>query len=136
MIDHHTLTSGLAGVAQTSTGDTLTAGQARRLACTAGILPVVLGTTSEILDLGRTRRLFTGPLRTALDLRDQHCRATGCDIPAAWCEAHHQQPWSQQGPTTLDNGILLCPHHHHRAHDPTYTHTHQPTGHLTFHRRT
>jgi hypothetical protein len=37
----------------------ITAAEARRLACTAGIVPVVLGGTSEILDLGRTQRLFS-----------------------------------------------------------------------------
>jgi hypothetical protein len=96
----------------------------------------VLGGNSEILDLGRTRRLFTGPLRTALDLRDRHCRTQGCDIPAAWCEAHHQQPWTHGGRTRLEDGILLCPHHHHKAHDPTYHHTHQPNGDHRYHRRT
>ena len=40
------------------TGDRITAGQARRLACTAKILPAVLGGTSLPLDLGRARRFF------------------------------------------------------------------------------
>ena len=40
------------------TGDRITASQARRLACTAKILPAVLGGNSLPLDLGRTRRLF------------------------------------------------------------------------------
>jgi hypothetical protein len=137
MIDHDTLKSDLAGVAQTSTGETITAGQARRLACTAGIIPIVLGGTSEILDLGRTRRLFTGPVRVALDARDRHCRTGGCDIPAAWCEAHHvKQPWARGGRTDLADGILLCPFHHHRAHDPTYHRTTLPNGNISFHRRT
>ncbi len=48
-----TLLSGT-GTATTSTGETITAGQARRLACQAGIIPVVLGADSEILDVGRT----------------------------------------------------------------------------------
>ncbi len=85
------------GLAETSTGDIITAAEARRLACTAGILPVVLGGRSEILDLGRTRRLFSPAQRKALAIRDRHCRAEGCDIPAAWCEAHHAtKPWSQR----------------------------------------
>ncbi len=32
----------------------------RRIACDAAIIPVVLGSDSEILDVGRTQRLFTG----------------------------------------------------------------------------
>lgn len=44
-----------------SGNDTITAAQARRLACNAGIIPVVLGGEGQVLDLGRTKRLFTGP---------------------------------------------------------------------------
>ena len=108
-----------------------------RLACTAGILPAVLGGRSEILDLGRSRRLFSPAQRKALALRDRRCRAAGCDIPAAWTEAHHAtDPWSRQGHTDLNNGLLLCPLHHHRAHDTRY-HTHRlPNGDLRYTRRT
>jgi predicted restriction endonuclease len=69
-------------------------------------------------------------------LRDQTCRAEGCQIPATWSEAHHLVPWSQGGRTDLDTGVLLCSWHHHRAHDHTYTHERLPNGDLRFHRRT
>ena len=46
ILDYDTLVSGV-GVATTSTGEPITAGQARRLACQAGILPVVLGGKSR-----------------------------------------------------------------------------------------
>lgn len=114
----------------------LTAGEARRLACTARILPAVLGSRSEILDLGMGTRLFTAGQRKALRLRDQRCRAEGCTIPPAWCEAHHVEPWHRGGPTDLDNGILLCSHHHHRAHDTRYTGDRLPNGDVRFVRRT
>src|SRR3712207_9190147 len=42
-----------AGAAVLETGAELSIGQARRLACTAGILPLVLSGTSVPLDLGR-----------------------------------------------------------------------------------
>jgi len=123
--------------AKTSTGDRITAEQARRLACQAGIIPVVLGGTGEILDLGRTRRLFSPAQRKAMELRDRHCTADGCDVPAAWCEAHHhKQPWSKGGKTDLADGKLLCPFHHHRAHHPGWITSHHPNGSTTFHRRT
>lgn len=135
-IDLDALRSGL-GLAETSTGEAITAGQARRLACTAGIVPVVLGGASEILDLGRTHRLFSSPQRKALGIRDRHCRAEGCDIPAAWCEAHHaRDPWSRGGKTDLADGLLLCPFHHHRAHDTHYTTQRLPNGDLRYTRRT
>ena len=53
------------------TGDQITAAQARRLACTAKILPVVLGGDSLPLDFGRTRRLFSPAQRSALLVRDR-----------------------------------------------------------------
>jgi len=117
-----------AGVVVTSTGDRITAGQARRLACQARLIPIVLGQSSEILDLGRSTRLFTPAQRKAMAIRDRECTTQGCSIPAAWCEAHHQHPWSTGGHTNLTDGKLLCPIHHHRAHDPDGTPPTTPTA--------
>lgn len=114
----------------------LTAAQARRLACTAKIVPAVLGGASEVLDLGRARRLFTAAQRKALLLRDKTCRAVGCDVPGTWAEAHHWTPWSTGGETDLDNGVLLCSHHHHRVHDPAWAVERMPDGDVRFRRRT
>ena len=119
------------------TGDLITAAQARRLACTARILPAVLGGDSIPLDLGRARRLFSPGQRKALLIRDKTCRAEGCDVPGTWCDAHHLDPWSTGGRTDLDNGVLLCNHHHHRAHDTAgYRTDRLPNGDVMFHRRT
>jgi hypothetical protein len=112
----------------------ISAGELRRLACTAGIVPVVLGGRSEILDLGRSSRLFSRAQRKALRIRDRRCRARGCDVPATWCEAHHLKPWAMGGATDLDDGVLLCSFHHHRAHDPTYELGRCPDGDLEFRR--
>ncbi|MFC5010229.1 HNH endonuclease signature motif containing protein [Nocardioides plantarum] len=114
----------------------ITAAHARRLACTAHLVPAVLDGDSHILDLGRSQRLYNRHQRKAMALRDTTCRASGCTIPAAWCEAHHLTPWTHGGPTNLDDGILLCPHHHHLAHDHRYDMQRHPDGTLTFHRRT
>ncbi len=46
------------GVGELGGEERLTAGEVRRMACTARLLPAVLGQDSEILDLGRTSRLF------------------------------------------------------------------------------
>jgi hypothetical protein len=134
-MDLDTLTDGLraAGLCD---GSRISAGEARRLACRAGIIPAVLGGASVPLDLGRRRRLHTTPMRIALGLRDRGCTATGCDRPPAWCHAHHDHPWSEGGRTNLDSGRLLCPRHHTLAHDHRYemkTHTH---GKVSFTRRT
>jgi hypothetical protein len=135
-IDLATLQSQLAGVGLVA-DEPVSAAQARRLACGAQIIPVVLGGKSEILDLGRSRRLFTPAQRKAMAVRDRRCRAEHCQIPAAWCEAHHAtNPWTTGGRTDLDDGVLLCSWHHHRAHDPTYHTRRLPNGDYQFHRRT
>ncbi|WP_457963456.1 HNH endonuclease [Arthrobacter sp. D1-29] len=100
----------------------------RKIACDADIIPALLGTNSEILDLGRKTRLFTTAQRLALTARDQGCTFPNCTIPAPWCEAHHITYWSHGGPTTTNNGTLLCPHHHHLIHKEQWTiHTHHGT---------
>ncbi len=116
-------------------GDQITAAEARRLACTGQIVPVVLGGASEVLDVGRAQRLFTRAQRRAMLLRDKTCVAEGCDIPGTWCEAHHWLSWAGGGRTDLDNGGLLCSHHHHRAHDDRYEVDRLPDGGVRFHRR-
>ncbi|WP_183093231.1 HNH endonuclease signature motif containing protein [Nocardioides stalactiti] len=103
-------------------GERLSASAVRRLACTAKIIPVVLGGKGEILDLGRSRRLYSSAQHKAMRLRDQHCRAENCSIPATWCEAHHLKPWSQGGKTDIGDGALLCSWHHHVIHDRRYEH--------------
>jgi hypothetical protein len=125
------------GVAELGPADKLTAGEARRLACTGRIIPAVLGAKSEVLDLGRSSRLFRPAQRKAMIIRDRECRAEGCTIPATWCEAHHWgTPWANGGSTDLDDGILLCSWHHHRAHDPSYDASQMPDGDVRFNRRT
>jgi hypothetical protein len=120
-----------------STGGKLSAGEARRLACEAGIIPAVLGGKSQVLDLGRKRRFHTEAQRIALMLRDgPTCTGAGCDRPASQSHAHHDQAWSRGGGTSLTNGRLLCLGHHLKAHDPRYTHTIRPDNTITFHRRT
>jgi hypothetical protein len=122
--------------ADSCAGEMITASQARRLACNARIIPAVLGGDSEILDLGRAQRLFTAAQRRAMLLRDRTCRAAGCDIPGTWAEAHHWVAWSREGLTDLDNGVLLCAHHHHRAHDHDYLVERMSNGDVRFARRT
>jgi Domain of unknown function (DUF222) len=98
------------------TGQELSAETVRRLACDAQILPAVLGGAGQVLDLGRQRRLFTGPIRRALVLRDRGCAFPACDRPPRWCTAHHLRHWSDGGGTSLDNGVLLCGRHHRVIH--------------------
>ncbi|MET8358482.1 DUF222 domain-containing protein, partial [Micromonospora sp. NPDC005171] len=98
------------------TGLHLTSEAVRRLACDATVLPAVLSGAGQPLDLGRQRRLITGPLRRALMLRDRGCAFPGCDRPPRWCDAHHIRHWADGGDTSLTNAVLLCGHHHRHLH--------------------
>ena len=91
-------------------------GTARRLACDADVIPVVLGTRSEVLDVGRAHRLITPALWRALVCRDRHCAFPGCTRPPVMGHAHHLTHWADGGPTALDNLVLLCGHHHRTIH--------------------
>ncbi len=133
-IDEQALRTGV-GTAVLDTGAEISAGQARRLACEAGVLPLVLGGDSVPLDLGRSQRLFSRHQALALSSRHESCAADGCDRPFAWCELHHLQPWSAQGATDLDNAIPLCGHHHRRIHDPHYHWQLTPDRTVTFQHR-
>ncbi|GAB3958066.1 HNH endonuclease signature motif containing protein [Micromonospora vulcania] len=103
------------------TGLHLTPDTVRRLACDAAILPTVLNTTGQVLDVGRQRRLITGPLRRALVIRDRGCTFPGCDRPPRWCDAHHIHHWTNGGTTNLHNAVLLCGHHHRHIHHSDWT---------------
>ena len=122
------------GTATLDTGTTISAGQARRLACQAGIIPVVLDGKSQPLDVGQEQRLHTKHQRIAITVRDQGCVIEGCDRPASQCEFHHPIPFSEGGPTSLENAATLCPHHHHLAHTDHWQLTRQPNGKHRLHR--
>ena len=114
-ISHDVLEAGV-GTAVLDTGGALSAGEVRRFACNATLLPMVLGGDSKILDIGMGQRLFDRHQRVALAVRDGGCVWRGCGRPPAWCEAHHLQPWSAGGASDLANGALLCGFHHRLAH--------------------
>jgi hypothetical protein len=116
-----TLLGGLKA-AQLDTGEKITAGEARRMACVAGIIPAVLDGKSKVLDLGRKRRFHSEAQRIALGIEQGGCTAEGCDWPPGLCHAHHDTPWHLGGHTNLSNGRLLCPRHHALAHRATDYH--------------
>ncbi|MCB5280866.1 DUF222 domain-containing protein [Arthrobacter sp. AL08] len=119
-------TSDSAGRTMAHTGSLLFSGPvnaatARKIACDADIIPVLLGSEGRVLDIGRATRVFPPHIRKALIARDQGCAFPGCTIPASWCEAHHVDYWSRGGTTGTDNGTLLCSHHHHVIHKEQWT---------------
>ncbi len=85
----------------------------RHLACDATITAVVLGKGRRVLDVGQSVRIVPPWMRLAVVARDgTDCAFPGCTIPASWCEAHHIVPWQHGGPTSVENTVMLCPHHH------------------------
>jgi hypothetical protein len=113
-IDETKLRSKVAA-ATLATGERLGAGELRRLACNHDILPLVLGSDSVPIDLGRASRLFNKDQRDALAVMDGGCTAPGCDRPPSWCEVQHTDRWADLGETNLDKATLHCSACHHQA---------------------
>ena len=91
---------------------------ARRHACCAGIIPVVMGGDGIPLDMGRKRRLATPDQRRALRTMYRTCAFHGCDVAFTRCQPHHlREGDDHHGPTDLDNLLPLCHRHHHLVHE-------------------
>jgi uncharacterized protein DUF222 len=91
---------------------------AQRIACDADIWRVILDPdTGMPLDVGRAHRLVPYWIRRALHARDRGCRWPGCTTPAPWTDAHHLQPWAENGQTRVEDCLLLCRYHHGLVHE-------------------
>ncbi len=107
---------GALGTAMLDHGGPITAAHARMLACDAMIIPAVLGSASQVLDMGTAVRLFpnahppghhpAGPRMHLPRLRPARLlvRLSPC-APLGGRRAHQ-----------LGNAVLLCPHHHRLIH--------------------
>ncbi len=119
LIDYATLTEGRHddSVCEYSDGTPVPVETARRHACDAHLIPVVLGAGSMPLDVGRARRLATPAQRTALRAMYRTCAIDGCDRHFDLCHIHHLLEWDDLGNTDIDNLLPLCSFHHHRVHE-------------------
>ena len=63
------------------------------------------------VDVSVRARLFSGGTRRAIELRDRMCTHPHCYEPAETCQVDHIQTYADGGPTTQDNGRLLCGFH-------------------------
>jgi hypothetical protein len=88
-----------------------------RLACDSNVTRILLDSESTVIDVGRSKRVVSGPARRALNARDGSCRWPGCDRPPSWSAAHHVTHWIHGGGSGLDNLILLCHRHHWMVHE-------------------
>ncbi len=128
-----TLQSGV-GVGILDDGTSISVSEARRLACQAGILPAVLNGESEVMDYGRSKRLFTWAQRRAHAVLHPTCEVADCDVPWQKCEAHHVDNWAHGGLTDKDKLRFECVHHHHVDHDPDFETRMKPNGTVYFRR--
>jgi Domain of unknown function (DUF222) len=131
---------GAAGVAGGGLGwaGPITPETARRLACDASVVRIITGPDGLPLDVGRAQRTASAAIRRAVELRDGHCVFAGCDAPPEWCDVHHVVHWAHGGPTSCDNGGLLCERHHTSCHEGGFRvardpgtgrwHTYRPDG--------
>ena len=115
-IDHDDLVNGTGYATIDGITAPISVYTARRMAAGGEIISCVLGGDSEILDWGRTRRLFSRNQRLALVERDGGCAM--CGAPPGRVKVHHIRWWARDaGPTDLSNGVLLDEACHHRIHD-------------------
>ena len=108
-------------------GSPIPTGELHKMALEANLLPSIFDTKTQDMWLGRRVRTATEAQRIALIARDQHC--IGCGANPLWCQAHHIIWWSKNGPTDLDNLVLVCDDCHHKIHDHGWqVHKHPKTG--------
>ncbi|MGB7798660.1 MAG: DUF222 domain-containing protein [Pseudonocardiaceae bacterium] len=107
---------GRIGAASLAFGGPINADIARRIACDARVIPVVLGARGEPLDIGRASYTVPTAIRRAVLVRDAGCAFPGCPVPARWCDIHHVTHWADHGPTSVENCVALCGRHHRLIH--------------------
>jgi len=101
------------GTATTGHGDSIPADVAKKWAGDeARVIAVLVRDAKRIEAYSSTQRCFSEQQRLALTARDKGSTFPGCDRPPGWCQAHHVLEFGNGGPTTVDNGVLLCGHHH------------------------
>lgn len=95
----------------------LSAASVQRLACDCNVTRILLSSDSQVIDVGRSRRVISSAQERALRVRDKTCRWPGCERPASYTAGHHLVHWARGGPTDLSNLVLLCHRHHWMVHD-------------------
>ncbi|MGV8882167.1 MAG: DUF222 domain-containing protein [Rhodoglobus sp.] len=103
------------------THEAVSLGTIERHLCDSGAVGMSFTGDGKALDLGRESRLFSRKQREVMAVRDGRCIGSDdCAVPPAMCEAHHLDPWSENGRTDVDDGVLLCRFHHLNFHNNGY----------------
>ncbi len=70
-----------------------------------------LFTLANRVDVSVRSRLFSNGTRRAIEVRDRMCTHPYCYDPADDCQVDHIWTYAEGGPTTQENGRLLCGFH-------------------------
>ena len=122
-LDVDSLTGGrhAATMCETDSGVAVPVETARRLACEADLIPVVLDGRGVVLDQGRAKRLATAEQRTAIEAMSATCVHPDCTVSIDDCRIHHITPWEHGGRTDLSGLAPVCEPHHHLVHEGGWT---------------
>jgi hypothetical protein len=128
LIDYRSLLDRLhaEGICETDNGMPLPVSTVRRLCCDAEILPVVLDGAGQVLDVGLSKRTATRAQRRALRAMHRTCAHPDCTVTFDACRIHHVIPWSDGGPTDIDDLLPVCEPHHHLVHEGGWSLTMTP----------
>lgn len=112
ILDYEKMLRAGSDFAVTASGIPISAPEARAMLCNARFYPMVLGGQSEILDYGRSRRLYSQAQARAIRAAYRGCAYPGCSMPAQRCELDHLDKWELGGATDLHSADLYCTVHH------------------------
>ncbi len=107
LVDHSTLAG---RVCELSQGIVVSPGSLVQWITEADIERAVFKSPTRV-EISEKSRLFTGGTRRGIAVRDKRCSHPYCDRPAEICQVDHIVPFSIGGPTTQENGRLLCEFH-------------------------
>ncbi|MBE7189212.1 HNH endonuclease signature motif containing protein, partial [Jatrophihabitans endophyticus] len=101
------------GLARTGHGYLVPAGDALHWGGgDTAVLAVAIDSMHAVSHYGHAHRIFTEGQRRAIAARDGGCTFPGCSEPPSRCQADHVVRHEDGGPTSTDNGQLLCRYHH------------------------
>ncbi len=103
-------------ICELADGTVVSPGSLLRWLDQAWVERVVFDGPDRVKNLGVRRRLFTGAVRRAVEVRDRECFHEFCDRPADECQIDHVQPYAAGGLTVEDNGRVACGEHNRRRH--------------------
>ncbi len=115
-----------AGVTDTA-GNPLSRTLIRFVLAAGFVRAIEFSETFDPLRVGTTLRYANRHQRRALAIRDGGCTFPGCTRKAEQTDAHHVEKWhdhdddcpedcGEEGPTDIENLVLLCRHHHRITH--------------------